>query len=336
MFELFEHPDQWSHLQGGPLDLITSQAYLQDSPQAHAIWFDDQRQPQARCSLWWMNTPSHRGQRVGTIGHYCATSQASGRSLIFDAVKTLQNVGCELAVGPMDGNTWRNYRLITSDTPVDRFFFEPNHPPHCSDHFTDAGFSVFARYYSAACDNLCIRDKRADRVAHHFANHGIQIRSLNRHNMKTDLKAIYEVTLEAFQDALLFYPLDFESFLRQVQPLVERIDPQWVLLAQQDDEVVGFVFGTPDYLQTSAAPGLESRKPRIDTAILKTLAIRPRRGLAGLGMLLLQRFHDRAHEQGFRKVIHALMHEQNGLSCSLSSRLAKPVRHYALLAKELC
>jgi predicted N-acetyltransferase YhbS len=157
----------------------------------------------------------------------------------------------------------------------------------------------------------------------------VTIRCLNQSQIESDLKAIYDITLAAFHDAFLFCPIDFESYLNQVWPLVEQVDPQWVLLAEQNDVVVGFVFGAPDLLQSHT-------KETIDTVILKTLAVRPRRDLAGLGMLLLQRFHDTASEQGYQRVIHALMHLENGLSCSLSARYSKPVRHYGLFAKELC
>jgi GNAT superfamily N-acetyltransferase len=336
MLELFEQPVQWSHLRSGSLDLMTAQAYHQDAPQAHAIWLDDQRQPQARCSLWWMDTPSHLGKRVGTIGHYVSIDQACGRQLILDSCKILQKAGCQLAVGPMDGSTWRNYRLITGGVPTDRFLFEPNHPSQYADHFTSAGFSVMARYHSAVCDHLAQRDRRADRVADKLVNSGIKIRALNPLELQSDLKAIYDVTIDAFREAFLFYPIAFESFLKQVQPLVESVDPQWILLAQHGYEVVGFVFGTPDLLQARTAQGSESPMPVVDTAILKTLAVRPRRSLAGLGMLLLQQFHDLARDQGFSRVIHALMHDKNGFSCSLSSRFTKPIRSYALFAKELC
>lgn len=244
--------------------------------------------------------------------------------------------GLPAAVGPMDGNTWRNYRLITGGIPTDRFLFEPNHPPQYAGHFTGAGFSVMASYYSAVCDHLTIRDCRADRVADKLANNGIKIRALNPLELQSDLKAIYDITLDAFHDAFLFYPIEFESFLKLVQPLVESIDPQWILLAQQGDEVVGFVFGIPDLLQAQTGLGSERRIPVVYTAILKTLADRPHRSLAGLGMLLLQQFHDVARDQGFSKVIHALMHDDNGLVCSLSTRFAKPIRRYALFAKELC
>ena len=54
----------------------------------------------------------------------------------------------------------------------------------------------------------------------------------------------------------------------------------------------------------------------------------------GLGNLLMARCQEAARALGFRRVIHALMHETNH-SLKLSSRYAKPFRRYTLFARRL-
>jgi hypothetical protein len=53
-----------------------------------------------------------------------------------------------------------------------------------------------------------------------------------------------------------------------------------------------------------------------------------------LGGVLVAQVHRRAHEGGYRRVIHALMHDDNR-SRRLSDRFARPIRRYALFAKKL-
>ena len=67
---------------------------------------------------------------------------------------------------------------------------------------------------------------------------------------------------------------------------------------------------------------------------MKTLAVLPEPALAGLGNLLLWRVHEEAKRLGFKRVIHALMHESN-TSRNLSGRYAKPFRRYTLFARKL-
>ena len=55
---------------------------------------------------------------------------------------------------------------------------------------------------------------------------------------------------------------------------------------------------------------------------------------AGLGAWLLQEVQHRASQRGFRRVIHALMHESNN-SLNLSRRFAEPFRRYTLYSRSL-
>ena len=67
---------------------------------------------------------------------------------------------------------------------------------------------------------------------------------------------------------------------------------------------------------------------------LGDMAVAPGRQHAGLGSVLMDRAHQAARELGYRRVIHALMHEANA-SRRLSSRTASTIRRYALLARTL-
>ena len=55
---------------------------------------------------------------------------------------------------------------------------------------------------------------------------------------------------------------------------------------------------------------------------------------AGLRAWLLQEVQQRAHALGFRRVIHALMHESNN-SLNLSRRFCEPFRRYTLFSRRL-
>ncbi|MEX2389173.1 MAG: GNAT family N-acetyltransferase [Phycisphaeraceae bacterium] len=282
----------------------------------------------ARCSLWWSQTPRLEGRRVGAIGHYAAADRAAGAALLEAACDVLARAGSEVAVGPMDGNTWRNYRLIVDPGTDPTFCLEPSHCEDCLAEFEAARFHRFAGYRSTVCDNLTICDPRAMRAHRRLAERGVTMRPLTMDQIDRDMWAMYEVSVEAFAHAMLYQPVSQETMKALYQPLLQRIDPALVLLAECAGEVVGFAFGLPDECQAA-------RGEPIDTAILKTLAVHPGRAFAGLGAVLMQRFHDTARRRGMRRVIHALMHEQNHRILALSARYARPMRRYALMARNL-
>src|SRR5258708_2255008 len=105
-----------------PEDLVTHQ------PDAHWLGLNSDGCPTARCSLWWQQTPFFSGHRVGLIGQYAAADFSAARALLDYACNQLQQHGCTLAIGPMDGNTWRRYRLVTDPGTRPAFFLEPSHP----------------------------------------------------------------------------------------------------------------------------------------------------------------------------------------------------------------
>jgi GNAT superfamily N-acetyltransferase len=94
-----------------------------------------------------------------------------------------------------------------------------------------------------------------------------------------------------------------------------------------EDRPIGFIFPLPDVLQATAGR-------HINTAIVKTLAVLPQRRFAGLGSHLLAANRRAARGLGYRRLIHALMHESNK-SRSISARYASVFRHYTLFAKQL-
>src|SRR5688572_2838826 len=102
----------------------------------------------ARCSLWWRNPPAYPGQRLGVIGHYGASNGEAGAQLLALACEQLAVQGCTMAVGPMDGNTWQRYRLVTQQGQEPPFFLEPENPADWPDHFARGGFMTLARYFS--------------------------------------------------------------------------------------------------------------------------------------------------------------------------------------------
>lgn len=281
----------------------------------------------ARCSLWWSQTPPYPGEMPGVIGHFSCSNQKAGTALLKYAERILKEHRCTLVIGPMDGNTWRRYRVLTMRGDLPPFFLEPDNPDHWADAFADAGFLPLAKYVSAVVSDLARGDERVPRVEQRLAASGVSIRQINLAHFDEDLRRVHQLSLQSFRHNFLYTDLPVEQFVSQYESVKQLVLPEYVLLAEHGDMTVGFVF---------AVPNLEQRRrgEEIDTLILKTLAVAPGRTYAGLGAVLLDRVHKAAQARGFRKVIHALMHESNS-SMNLSARNARVFRRYTLFAKSL-
>lgn len=282
----------------------------------------------AHASIWHRHTPSLDGRRTGAIGHFAAAPGADARPLLEGACARLAAHGCAVAVGPMNGNTWRAYRFVVDRGEDPPFFLDLDHPPEWPASFRSAGFTPIAEYESTIVADLHTTDPRVTRAAERLTRAGVRIRRINPTNADEDLRAIHHLSLAAFARAFLYTPIDEAEFLRAYRPLLPRVDPRFVLLAEHEGQLAGYVFAIPDLLEGARGAPLR-------TVVIKTLAIRPDRVYAGLGAWLLADVQAAAVAAGFTRAIHALMHVSN-VSRALSDHWhARRIRRYELYAKPL-
>jgi len=304
---------------------------LHEAPDAHWLLLREETSLAARCSLWWKKTPPYPGHTLGLIGHYAASNENYGRQILRHACQQLAARGCTMAVGPMDGNTWRRYRFITERGTEPAFFLEPDNPDDWSLHFTAEGFVALATYTSALDSDLSSESSsthaRLCAIAEHISRMGITIRQASADHMDAELHRILAVSLRSFQGNFLYAPIGEPEFLAQYQKLLPFVRHEFVLLAECDSIPVGFLFGVPDALRIKHGE-------RNDTIIIKTVAVAPECASAGLGTLLVGRIREIARGLGYTRCIHALMHESNR-SRRIGAKTTSTMRRYTLFARQL-
>jgi GNAT superfamily N-acetyltransferase len=283
----------------------------------------------ARCGLW-HKAGQVDGRDYDALGFYHAEDFAAGTALLEFACRLLGERGSGWCIGPLDGNTWRGYRLVSEAMSLPPFFLEPHQPVEWVKHFEAAGFCPFATYHSSLAEDLDQIDAAAAnhqqvRVAQTLA--GITIRPFRLEAYEQELRRVFELTMISFRQNLLFTPIDFAEFSAIYAPLRPRVIPELFLLAERAGTLLGFVFAIPDYRQPA-------RGAALDTVVIKSLAVHPAATNAGLGACLVDQCHLAAGRLGFRHAIHAMMHDDN-ISVRISRRTAKVIRRYALFSRKL-
>lgn len=307
---------RWAHLD--PM--------LQDGPDWHGILHRDNAVA-AHGSLWWRQTPAYGHHRVGMLGHFFAASGSDAHQLISTALARLKQEGCTFVVGPMNGGTWRDYRWVTDFGEEPEFVLEPRNPPEYPQYLECEGFRPITRFFSGMDCQLDPGESELARMERRFEKVGVEVRKLSEATFDADIEAIRQVTLVAFRDNPFFDPPDSRAFLRHCQQLRQVAPLDFVQIAFHGQDAVGFVFAIPDLCQ--AERGL-----RMDTLVVKTVAVKPSRQYLGLGTLLMARVKRDASARGFRRAIHALMRHDRHLE-RFSRRTATPFREYTLFGKVL-
>lgn len=260
--------------------------------------------------LWWSDTPKYHDHHVGCLGIPDSLSQ-------IEAAETrLREKGCTIAIGPMEGNTWRSHRAIIESDKSPPFLLEPFTTPEIAGLFRSAGYDILARYSSSQLD-LRAKPPNLLRIENRFSD--LEIRSLDIADLEKELQSIYHLSTKAFLENFLYTPISQREFIAQYSAFKSHLNHDCALLAEHNGQLVGFVFGYPDQ----------------DRFVVKTLAVLPERKFAGLGTLLVDRIQKKALQAGFTSAIHALQREDNQ-SLRISKRFnARVFRKYALFAKTL-
>lgn len=293
----------------------------------HFAALDKDQQVRARCSIWWRDTANVNGSPSGAIGHYAATDAEYGTAVLQHACRELKNRRCAIAVGPLDGNTWRRYRFVTERGDAKPFFLEPDNPDEWPQHFDSLGFSTLAHFVSEINPDIANRQPELGSLRDKFTDLGIQIVPVDVDDPVDDMAGIYRVVCESFKKAFMYTPLDIDSYCSMYEPLLMQVDPRFMLVAKHAGEVVGFILAPPDFLQLQY-------QHRMDAIVIKTVAVLPGKEYSGLGRVLIVDLLKNAIDMGFTTAISALMQSENR-SQEISSDCAGPMRAYALYAKEL-
>jgi GNAT superfamily N-acetyltransferase len=280
----------------------------------------------ARASLWWRQVPELSDERVGLIGQYAAQDSRAAATILADACRALAVQGCSVAVGPMDGSTWRSYRLLTERGDAPPFFLEPDNPDDWPLHFETAGFQALAHYYSSINeDNARCKDRTA--LTKRVEREGYTLRPLASHDMQAELGRLWQLSSEAFRDNFLYVPISEAEFLDIYTPLLAQLRPELVVIMEWHGSPVAFCLALPDLLQAK-------RGQPVDTVIFKSIAVLQAHHGKGLAAVMLAQINRTARALGMHRTIHALMHEDNA-SRLLDRPLMRDFRRYTIYARPL-
>ena len=297
-----------------------------DEADARVLLFNPCGEVIGCCALWWKIPMLLEGGRVGSIGGFTAIDRDATHLLLEGAADHLMKNGCRIAVGPLNGNTWRRYRFVVESNGRASFLLEPRNPPEFPGWWESAGFSVLSRYSSSVI-RLEDDEEMSPALVNRLLRSGVVVRELDPSRYDEELRLIYAVSLKCFSENFLYTPLAVDGFLDAYRKVGDRVDPDFVRIAERDGKVCGFVFGIPDL--EAAGRG---EKPAV---IVKTLAVDSESRCAGLGSLLVDQLHRIGREKGYTEAIHALQHESN-TSLKITGRHRGDVfRRYALFSRPL-
>lgn len=277
---------------------------------------ESMERPGAKAVIY-RNAPSWEGRQTAAIGKFRCEDAASGATLLNDAASRLAAEGFGALIGPMDGDTWHSYRLVTETDGSKPFLMEPTSGAHDPAAFQSAGFNEIASYFSAhAPIDMALGNPPAP-------DKSITIQTWDGSDPEAHFSDVYDLSVQAFAQNLFYTPIARDAFLAMYMPFVPMLKKELILMASDTatGALQGFLFGIPNYQE-----GMDTK-----TVVLKTYAsLRP-----GVGHRLSHAFHTAAQAMGFETVIHALIHDDNRSADRSRKHGATIFRRYGLMGRVL-
>lgn len=189
------------------------------------------------------------GQSVGTLGFFEAQNQpAEISSLLRSAALWLKRNGCDVVIGPLDGDTWHSYRFNLGPADDPPFLSEPINPAYYPAIWKAAGFETVESYHSKVIDNIKPVIAATEPAFRKSNDSGYRFRKICLDQFEDELKLIYEMSIQAFSGNFLYSRIGYQEFLSLYQPAGPLLNEDLVWFAEDaSGRPVGFLFCLINY-----------------------------------------------------------------------------------------
>ena len=310
-----------------------SQKIVIERPSEIVIFTDENNNIGGSLHLW-HNRPDYNGRKTSYIGNVNIHEKyRKDEEQLFNKVfEELKKEGIEIIIGPLNGTTWNTYRYVTEKGSRRQFLLEPWNEDYSVSLFEKLGFKPLAGYISTVMEGMDSDgrrnlNKKIEKLKKFDYYKDIKVESAENKDLLTVLNKVYDLTVEAFKNNFLYSELEREIFLKMYMSYEDKIIKKFFKMLYLGDELIGYVFGIPDYAELGY-------KGKIDTIILKTIAVSPIYNGKGMGYILINSLVEEAEKEGYENVIYALMHQSN-VSKNIGLLLGNMLRKYTLFIKEL-
>lgn len=268
---------------------------------------------------------SYKNKCTLCIGSYeCKEDERVSRVLLEMAIAKCKELRAHCIIGPMNGSTWDNYRFAKEDSNRP-FFLEPVQKPYYNHQFMKVGFKPIGNYISNLDKDLIFDKNQLQKFEKHYLNKGAKFRNIDLMNIQNELMAIAKFCNEAFKNNFLFTPIDPKVFVKKYMRVASFFDEKLIWIVENSkEEIEAIFFAIKDIMD-----------PLGETLIIKTMAIKPNSSFKGIATYLAKKTSQLAKENGFKKIIHALIIDGNMSGVASKKNAQSTYRKYALYGYEI-
>lgn len=277
------------------------------------------------------------GARAATIGNFDGLDDGEAlEALLTRAVAWAKDRGAEEVVGPMNGDTWHDYRFNVGPFEEALFLKEPYNPTYYPELWKAAGFQLLQAYRSCRHDELeAAREHNRPRYEALVAQ-GYTTEPMTEGPFEEVVDRVYEMVKVIFAEAYLYTEISREAFgalYAGVEPILSGDLCFFVVDAEGQD--AGFCFAFPGYARALAMAkalgktGSLQVRPEQNVGNVKTVGVMPEHRGKGMAGAIAYLFLDAMVKKKMVAANHCLMMVGN-YSNRVGAEYGREFRRYEL------
>lgn len=221
--------------------------------------------------------------------------------------------GATSLIGPFNPDLHHDVGILVEGFEHRNALFMGYQPRYYAEHFRRTGFSPLQDFHAwGLFEDLFRRDGRLLRLTERVeSNPSFSIRSLELGRYDDELRLMHRLYCAAFADHWGFIPPTWEEFRFIAGDMKRILRPEMMLVAQWDDEPIGFALGVPD-LNTIIPTGTGGRvtpgliwhlvrnRRRVDEVRVMIAGVLPEHRNRGAHLPLFYRIAEAIFSLGYR------------------------------------
>jgi GNAT superfamily N-acetyltransferase len=193
------------------------------------------------------------GENIGFFGFFESINDYQVTESLFNkVVEWIKEEGLEAVVGPENYTVNDSCGILTEGFNLPPVVGMPYNKQYYPDFFERYGFvkkiDMVAYHFSSnkTPETLIRHESIAEEI---IKKSGVKIRPIDMKNIGSEIKKFQNAYNSAFEKNWGFVPLTYEEFRHQAKNLKKIADPDMVLLAEHNGDIIGFVCTLPDINQ---------------------------------------------------------------------------------------
>lgn len=212
--------------------------------------YDDDRITGRVAAILNHNHNAFTGNKDGFFGFFdCINDQETANMLLITAADWLKTRHADTLIGPVNLSTNDTCGLLVEGFDSPPMVMMTYNAPYYEQLLLNSGFVKKTDLLAYIIDSETADDKPVrllDVLQGRLKRNGITIRQINLKDFKNEAAKVHTVYNKAWDKNLGFVPMTKEEFEHTAKDLKMILDPKYCLVAEKDNQLVGFALGIPN------------------------------------------------------------------------------------------